>query len=90
MALWVVAAAGLAPATGPAAPPAPTVPLCPGLTIVTAVSQPNGDYESIKTIESVGPADVRLKYLVGIEGRRSVLDDHGTPQGCHPSHDARG
>jgi outer membrane protein OmpA-like peptidoglycan-associated protein len=41
---------------------APKIPLCPGLTIVTAVSQPDGDYESIKTIESVGRDEVRLKY----------------------------
>lgn len=41
---------------------APTIPMCPGLTIVTAVSQQDGDYESIKTIESVGPKEVRLKY----------------------------
>lgn len=40
----------------------PRIPLCPGLQIVTAVSQPNGDYESIKTIESVDGATVRLKY----------------------------
>ena len=26
------------------------VPLCPGLTIVTAISRPEGDYESIKTV----------------------------------------
>jgi outer membrane protein OmpA-like peptidoglycan-associated protein len=38
------------------------IPLCPGLTIVTAVSQPAGDYESIKTIEAVGAEDIRLKY----------------------------
>lgn len=38
------------------------VPLCPGLTIVTAVSQANGDYESIKTIESVNAKELRLKY----------------------------
>jgi hypothetical protein len=40
----------------------PSIPLCPGLTIVTAISQQDGDYESIKTIESVGPKEVRLKY----------------------------
>ena len=39
-----------------------TIPLCAGLTIVTAVSQPAGDYESIKTIESVTPDAVRLRY----------------------------
>jgi outer membrane protein OmpA-like peptidoglycan-associated protein len=38
------------------------IPLCPGLTIVTAVNQPTGDYESIKTLESVGAREMRLKY----------------------------
>jgi outer membrane protein OmpA-like peptidoglycan-associated protein len=41
-----------------------TIPLCPGLTIVTAVNQQDGDYESIKTIESVTNSEVRLKYSV--------------------------
>lgn len=51
-----------------AAPSAPdasgnaSVPLCPGLTIVTAVNQADGDYESIKTIESVSDERVRIKY----------------------------
>src|SRR5215472_12144574 len=39
-----------------------SIPLCPGLMIVTAVHQQNGDYESIKTVESVSPQEVRLKY----------------------------
>jgi outer membrane protein OmpA-like peptidoglycan-associated protein len=43
---------------------ATTIPLCQGLTIVTAVNQSDGDYESIKTIESVSDAGVRLKYSV--------------------------
>lgn len=50
--------------TAPAAiqsPPA-TVPLCPGLTIVTAIGEPEGDYESIKTIQSVTDTGVQLKY----------------------------
>jgi outer membrane protein OmpA-like peptidoglycan-associated protein len=41
---------------------APKIPLCAGLTIVTAVSQPEGDYESIKTIQSVTDTEVRVKY----------------------------
>lgn len=45
-----------------AASASPQIPLCPGLTIVTAVNQAYGDYESIKTIESVGAKEVRLKY----------------------------
>jgi len=39
-----------------------SVPLCPGLTIVTAISQPEGDYESIKTITSIDNAGIHLKY----------------------------
>ncbi len=42
--------------------PAPRIPLCAGLTVVTAISQPSGDYESIKTIESVSADAVQLKY----------------------------
>ena len=41
---------------------AATIPLCPGLTIVTAVAQPTGDYESIKTIQSVTDSAVQVKY----------------------------
>jgi outer membrane protein OmpA-like peptidoglycan-associated protein len=48
----------------PALHAAPTVPLCPGLTLVTAVNQSGGDYESIKTIETVNDDGVRLKYSV--------------------------
>lgn len=28
----------------------PVIPLCPGLTLVTAINQTSGDYESIKRI----------------------------------------
>jgi outer membrane protein OmpA-like peptidoglycan-associated protein len=41
---------------------ADTIPLCTGLTIVTAVRQPSGDYESIKTIESISDTEIRLRY----------------------------
>ena len=40
----------------------PIVPLCPGLTIVTAITEREGDYESIKRIDSVDGKGVRLKY----------------------------
>lgn len=39
-----------------------TIPLCGGLRLVTAVSQQEGDYESIKTIESVTAQGVAIKY----------------------------
>ena len=38
-----------------------TIPLCPGLTIATAISDPEGDYETIKTIQSVDDKTVSLK-----------------------------
>jgi outer membrane protein OmpA-like peptidoglycan-associated protein len=59
--LLLVLVVGGAPLVA-AEPPAGKVPLCAGLTIVTAISQPDGDYESIKTIESVDTKEVRLKY----------------------------
>lgn len=51
----------LLPQAGAVAPSA-AIPLCPGLTIVTAVSQPQGDYESIKRVESVTPESARIRY----------------------------
>lgn len=42
--------------------PPPAIPLCPGLTIVTAIKGSAGDYESIKTIESADANEVRMKY----------------------------
>ena len=72
--MWLAAIAGSAVAAGAvvvaADPPAPRIPLCPGLTIVTAVNQSDGDYESIKTVESVSDASVRIKY----SSERQVID----------------
>ena len=51
------------------------IPICPGITIVTAVTQVDGDYESIKTIESVDADGVRLKY----SSERAVRDFPGGP-----------
>jgi outer membrane protein OmpA-like peptidoglycan-associated protein len=47
------------PATGSA--PA-KIPLCAGLTIVTAISQREGDYESIKTVTAIEGEEVQLRY----------------------------
>ena len=52
----------LASTRGIAQTAAQSIPLCPGLTVVTAVSQGTGDYESIKKIESADAKEVRLKY----------------------------
>lgn len=40
----------------------PTVPLCPGLHIVTAINQSSGDYESIKRITALDEASITLHY----------------------------
>jgi outer membrane protein OmpA-like peptidoglycan-associated protein len=46
------------------------VPLCPGLTIVTAINGSEGDYESIKTVESMDAAGLHLRY----SSERMVFD----------------
>src|SRR5205814_935751 len=62
LAALAAALATIAAHRAPAA--APAIALCPGLSIVTAITQSAGDYESIKTIESVTDTDVRIKYSV--------------------------
>ncbi len=38
------------------------IPLCAGLTVVTAVSQKEGDYESIKTVTSTSGGKLQIRY----------------------------
>jgi outer membrane protein OmpA-like peptidoglycan-associated protein len=57
------------------AAPDSKVPLCQGLTIVTAISQRDGDYESIKTIQSIEGSAIRLKYST----ERVMRDQPGQP-----------
>ena len=44
------------------APSPVKIPLCAGLTVVTAISQRDGDYESIKTVTAVENGKLSLKY----------------------------
>lgn len=53
------------------------IPLCAGLTIVTAVSQPTGDYESIKTVQTIGPAELRLKYTSEAPSTDMLASNYG-------------
>ncbi len=63
--------AALCAASGTAiAQAGPVIPLCAGVTVVTAASQPSGDYESIKTIESANGDGLRIKYST----ERTVAD----------------
>ncbi len=59
----------------------PHIPLCAGLTIVTAVSQPEGDYESIKRVESVTADRVRIKYSAEVMVKDEFSDE--PPQLVH-------
>jgi outer membrane protein OmpA-like peptidoglycan-associated protein len=53
----------------------PQIPLCVGTTIVTAISQPDGDYESIKRIESVSPDRIRLKFSADVMVTDELSDE---------------
>ncbi len=54
-----------------------TIPLCVGLTIVTAVAQPSGDYESLKSVVSQSSGELHLKYSA--EVKNTDLLDPGPP-----------
>lgn len=40
----------------------PRIPSCPGMTLVTAVNDATGDYESIKKIDSMSATEMRISY----------------------------
>ena len=53
------------------------IPLCPGLTIVTAVNRPEGDYESIKTIASADARGIAVAYSAQVPtGNGSLRNWH--------------
>ncbi|HEU4829777.1 MAG TPA: OmpA family protein [Gemmatimonadales bacterium] len=49
------------------------IPLCPGLTLVTAVNGPEGDYESIKTIASADARGIALTYSAQVPTKQGSL-----------------
>jgi hypothetical protein len=49
------------------------IPLCPGLTIVTAVNGPEGDYESIKTIANADARGITVGYSAQVPTRNGSL-----------------
>jgi OOP family OmpA-OmpF porin len=49
------------------------IPLCPGLTIVTAISRPEGDYESIKTITGADERSLTLTFSAQVPTRHGSL-----------------
>jgi hypothetical protein len=53
--------------------PVPRIPLCTGLTIVTAIDRPEGDYESIKTVVDAGDRENRIAYSAQVPTERGSL-----------------
>jgi outer membrane protein OmpA-like peptidoglycan-associated protein len=49
------------------------VPLCTGLTVVTAIDRPEGDYESIKTVVDAGDREIKLAYSAQTPTERGSL-----------------
>jgi outer membrane protein OmpA-like peptidoglycan-associated protein len=50
-----------------------SVPLCPGLTLVTAVNGPEGDYESLKTVVSADARGIAVAYSAQVPARDGSL-----------------
>ncbi|HEX6104530.1 MAG TPA: OmpA family protein [Gemmatimonadales bacterium] len=50
-----------------------SVPLCSGLTIVTAIGRPEGDYESIKTITEASDRGFTIAYSAQVPTNRGSL-----------------
>jgi outer membrane protein OmpA-like peptidoglycan-associated protein len=67
--------AGCIATSARAADPVPRIPVRVGLTIVTAISDRQGDYESIKRIESSDVHSLRLKYSSERPKPKDSLDD---------------
>jgi OmpA family len=71
MRLPTLIALSLVVSRGAVAQNAPRVPMVKGLTIVTAVHSPRGDYESLKQVFEVNDSGVRISY----SGRTPGIDD---------------
>ena len=69
---WAIAGPGGDEPAGAQAP-APAIPLCTGLTIVTAIDKPEGDYESIKTVTSAGDRDIQIAYSAQVPSGPGAL-----------------
>ena len=57
-----------------------TVPLCAGLTIAGAVSEPHGDYEPIVTVEAVTDTVVSLRYSTQVATTSGTLRKIDVPR----------
>jgi outer membrane protein OmpA-like peptidoglycan-associated protein len=68
--------AASAPSVAAGAQASRTIPLCPGLRVVTAIARPEGDYESIKTITAVGPTEVVISYSAQVPKGPGVVRNY--------------
>jgi len=51
----------------------PSIPLCTGLTIVTAIDRPEGDYESIKTVADANDREIQIAYSAQVPTGRGAF-----------------
>ncbi len=70
----LLALAALRPAPAPAAGPAPRIPLCPGLRIVTAFAGTSGDFESVKTITTADSVSLSLGIAADVPHDGGVVE----------------
>jgi outer membrane protein OmpA-like peptidoglycan-associated protein len=70
-ALLLATAAGATPVAAQAN--GARIPLCTGLTVVTAIERPEGDYESIKTVVDAGDREIRIAYNAQVPTERGSL-----------------
>jgi outer membrane protein OmpA-like peptidoglycan-associated protein len=71
--LLALMTAGHGNLSGAAAQASSQIPLCKGLTIVTAIDRPEGDYESIKTVVETGERGLTLAYSAQVPTERGSL-----------------
>jgi hypothetical protein len=65
----------------------PSIPLIRGLVVVTAIGDPGGDHESIKSIQDVSSSSVQIGVSADMPAPKmtGLLEYKGAPSGTKPS-----
>lgn len=68
---WITLAAAPAVAAAQSAA-APSIPLEPGLTVVTAISDTRGDFETVKQVTAVSASEVTIAFAADLPGGGAI------------------